>query len=62
MKTYKGLRAILAARAVVFDMALPFEGAEIGIDGQAIRGSRTPVDATSGTRTVTEWALHSEER
>jgi hypothetical protein len=45
------LRAVLAARAV-----------EISIDGQTIGDSKTHVDATSGTRKVTEWALHSEEQ
>jgi hypothetical protein len=41
MKTYKGLRAILGAL-----------GAEIDSEGLAIRGSKTYVDPTSGTRTV----------
>jgi hypothetical protein len=43
-----------------FDIALPFAGAQISSDGQTIRGTRTHVDATSGTRTVTEWDFHAE--
>jgi hypothetical protein len=100
MKTYKGLRAILAALGLSllalapahagitvvpdttitldcggqttvasgpvsvqwlgFDLAPPLEGAEIDSEGQAIRGSKTYVDPTSGTRTVTEWDFDSE--
>ena len=65
MKTYKGLRAILAALglsllALAPAHAAPIEGAEISADGQRIRGTKTYTDAISGTRTVTEWDLHSE--
>lgn len=48
------------SRWLSFDIAPPIEGAEIGSDGQTIRGNKTHVDATSGTRTVAEWDFHSE--
>jgi hypothetical protein len=65
MKTYKGLRAIRAALGLLLlalapGHAAPLEGAEIDSEGQAIRGSKTYVDPTSGTRTVTEWDFDSE--
>lgn len=85
MKTYKGLRGILAALALSLLAIAPAHAAPrlanlggepkattgFGITvvpgttitlecGGQTRGTKTYVDATSGTRTVVEWDLHAE--